>query len=138
MPLPPNDPLIVSIAERVRAVVRRAQHQGVDALAPTLSLDREALRALVEETESAIDAAFLIDAVAALVREWAVDPHWLLTGNYSGSLHREALLLGEDRTSKGFLALRHFVYEQYRKLREKPLALLWPRWLTKTSLERSR
>lgn len=131
MPLPPNDPLIEAIAERVRTVVRRASRESLEIVAARLALPSEAFRQLIAgEPDALIDTTFLIDAVSALVHEWAVDPCWLLTGTYSSSLHREALTLGEDRTGTGLVALRGFIAEQYRKLREKPLALIWPRWAT--------
>ena len=134
MPLPPNDPLIEAIAERVRTVVRLSSRENLETVAERLGLPHDAFRTLIaSEPHASIDATFLIDAVSALVHEWAVDPCWLLTGSYSPSLHREALTLGEDRTSTGVLALRDFIREQYRKLREKPVALLWSRWSTNPS-----
>ena len=54
--------------------------------------------------------------VAALVRELAVDPQWLLTGRYDPSIHRRALAIAEDRSENGERAIQQFVRDQYRKL----------------------
>ena len=59
-----------------------------------------------------------------LVHECGVDPKWLLTGEYDGALHRQALLLGEDRTGAGARVVRDFVKEQYRQLRHSKLLSL--------------
>ena len=64
-----------------------------------------------------VDTSFLIDLVAALVQDCAIDPKWLLTGEYDGAAHRRALLLGEDRSIRGTRVMREFVYDEYRQLR---------------------
>lgn len=64
-----------------------------------------------------VDVRFLIDVLAAFVREFAVDPRWLLIGQYDATTHREALLLGEDRSTAGAGSLRAFVHRLYEQLR---------------------
>ena len=73
--------------------------------------------ALINHPEHQIDVLFLVDVVSAFVYEFAVDPEWLLTGHYNAATHREALILGEDRTAAGAYVLRQFVRERYEKLR---------------------
>ena len=118
LPLPVNDPFIKAIAGRIRAITKRPGHT-LDALASILRVSPDSLRRLIRENESAIDINFLIDVVAALVREFGVDPKWLLTGEYDSSTHRHALLLGEDRTSAGARMLQDFVREHFDRLRHR-------------------
>ena len=118
MPLPVNDPIIAAIRERLRAIVGRVPHRSLTDLASRLAVEPEQLRVLLDESDRRIDVAFLIDVVAAFVREFAVDPQWLLTGRYDATQHRRALGLGEDPSAEGRYALREFVQEQYRRLRD--------------------
>jgi hypothetical protein len=46
-----------------------------------------------------------------------VDPKWLLSGKCDGALHRQALLLGEDRTHDGARKMRNFVKDQFSQVR---------------------
>ena len=114
--LPRNDPLHAAIAKRARAVLARQPGHCVEEVAETLTLPRERLRQFLGEPARHVDASFLIDVVVALVHECGVDPKWLLTGEYDGMLHRQALLLGEDRTLEGTRAVRELVEAEYRKL----------------------
>jgi hypothetical protein len=114
--LPANDSFIEAIAERLRAVIARPGHQ-LDEIASILRVSREALQHLLNDGERPIDTGILIDVVAALVREFAVDPQWLLTGQYDSATHRQALLLREEHTNDTH-AVREFVREQFRRLRE--------------------
>lgn len=118
MPLPPNDPFIEAIAERLRGVLARQPGQALNDLAVMLGVPPDAFRRLVEDEGARIDTLFLIDVVAALVREFAVDPKWLLVGQYDSTTHRSALQLVENRTEEGHRALRDFVREQFQRLRE--------------------
>jgi len=89
---------------------------------PALDLAR-----LLDKRERASDRTFVIDVVAALVHEGGVDPRWLLTGEYDGNVHRQALLLGEDRGAKGRSAVREFVEQQYQGLKRESI-LAWRPW----------
>ena len=124
MPLP-NDPAVEAIAERLRAIVARQPAPLITELADILCVDVGQFRRLIEDGRHAIDVVFLIDTVAAVVHTFAVDPQWLLTGRYDPSIHRHALLLGEDRSPKGAQAVREYVVEQYRRLRDTTLAFVW-------------
>jgi len=106
-----------AIVERIRDVVSRQSLDALDAFAATLVVATEEFRALINHPEHQIDVLFLVDVVSAFVYEFAVDPEWLLTGYYNAATHREALILGEDRTAAGAYVLRQFVRERYEKLR---------------------
>ena len=119
MPLPPaNDPIVEAIAARVRHVVARQRSRDLAATAQVLGVATEDFRRLIDEDSHAIDAAFLVDVIAALTHHSGIDPRWLLSGDYDGSTHRMALLLGEDQTENGRRALRSFVGEHYQRLRD--------------------
>src|SRR5689334_742679 len=116
--LPANDSFIEAIAERLRAVIARQPGHELDDMASILRVSPEALERLLNDRERAIDTGILIDIVAALVREFAVDPQWLLTGQYDSAMHRRALLLREEHTNESSRAVREFVREQFQRLRE--------------------
>ena len=129
LPLPPaNDAVIEAIAERVRSVVSRQPGHTLDEVADALAVPRDAFRELMEQRGHVIDVVFLVDVIAAVVREAGVDPKWLLTGNHDPTMHRHALSLGEDRTSNGARALREFVREQLGRLRDGTRFLSLPRF----------
>lgn len=116
--LPPaNEPFIDSIVGRIRDVIARQSVESLDAFAATLLIAPADFRALINDRENVIDALFLIDVVAAFVQEFAIDPEWLLTGEYNATTHREALTLAESRTPAGAHLLRQFIRERYEGLR---------------------
>jgi hypothetical protein len=117
LPQPVNDPFIEAIVERIRALVSRQSAGAVNAFATSLGVSPADFRVFIDDRERLIDVLFLIDVVAAFVREFAVDPQWLLIGRYDGATHRHALMLGEDRTAVGVSALREFVRQQYERVR---------------------
>jgi hypothetical protein len=117
LPQPVNDPFIQAIVERIRAVVSRQSADALEAFAKTLGVSPTGFRAFIGEQDHVIDVLFLIDVVAAFARELAVDPQWLLIGQYDATTHREALLLGEDRSTAGAGSLREFVHRLYEQLR---------------------
>lgn len=116
MPLPVNDPYIEAIAARVRRVVRQPGHD-LDYIAGSLGVPEADLRRLIEERERVIDTAFLIDVLGALVRVFALDPKWLLTGEYDSTIHRRVLELTEANPHVAESTVREWVREQYRRLR---------------------
>ena len=74
-----------AIAARIRGLL---SGQGdVSTLAGTLGVDEVALRISTDE----LSPYPTMGVIAAVVREYGVDPSWLLTGDYSASAHREAL-----------------------------------------------
>jgi len=117
LPQPVNDAFIEAIVERLRAVVSRQSFDALEAFAKTLGVAPMEFRAFISEPDRVIDLNFLIDVLAAFVREFAVDPFWLLIGQYDATTHREALLLGEDQSTAGARSLREFVRRLYDKLR---------------------
>jgi len=121
---PRNDPFIDAIATRARAVLGRQPADCLERAAASLDIRADALHGLIAGGDHLIDISFIIDVVAVLVHECGVDPKWLLTGEYDGALHRQALLLGEDRTGAGARVVRDFVKEQYRQLRHSKLLSL--------------
>jgi len=135
LPLPVKEPFIETIVERVRALVSRQTSDSLDAFATTLSISPMEFRTLINDRAREIDALFVIDLLAALVHEFAVDPRWLLTGQYNGATHREALVIGEDRTPAGVIAIRKFVREEFERLRDAAPHLSLPE--TKPSIEHS-
>lgn len=122
-----QDLALESIAERVRAVVSRQPGRTLRIAADALEIPALDLARLLDTRERPVDRMVVIDVVTALVHEAGVDPRWLLTGEYDGSLHREALLLGEDRGARGRNAVRAFVEHQYRALKRDAL-LAWRPW----------
>ena len=116
MPLPANDPHIEAIAQRVRAVVRQPGHD-LEVIARSLDVPVPEFRRLIEERDRAIDTATLIDVLGALVRVFALDPKWLLTGKYDAGVHRRALELTEANPQVAERTVRAWVREQYQRLR---------------------
>ena len=116
MPLPANDPYIEAIAQRVRTVVRQPGYD-IDIVARSLHVPQSDFRRLVEESDRVIDTAFLIDVVSALVRVFALDPKWLLTGEFDAGAHRRVMELAEANPQVAERAVREWVREQYRRLR---------------------
>ena len=117
LPQPVNDPFLEAIVERIRAVVSRQSAAALESFAQTLGVSPAGFRGFIGKQDPVIEVLFLIDIVAAFVREFAVDPRWLLTGQYDAATHREALLLGEDRSTAGARSLREFVRRLYEQLR---------------------
>jgi hypothetical protein len=128
--LPGHDPLLQAIVERICAIIGRLPGD-VAALARVLGVAEENLRRL-DHPEHRPDSLPVIDLVAALVHEFAIDPQWLLSGQYDATAHGRALGLGEDRSHDGALAIRRLVTEQYRRLRDGPRYLTLPKPLTES------
>lgn len=116
MPLPANDSYIEAIAQRVRTVVRQPGY-ALEVVAGSLDVPVLEFRRLIDERDRAIDTAFLIDVLGALVRVFALDPKWLLTGEYDVSVHRRVLELIEANPHVAERTVREWVSEQYRRLR---------------------
>jgi hypothetical protein len=120
-----GDRQIGAITERIRAVLSRQPGQDLCAAADSLNLPALDLARLLDAPEAG-DAELVVDVITALAFEAAVDPQWLLTGEYDGAAHRHVLTLGEDRSAKGRIAVRDFVQEEYRRLRREALLSWWP------------
>ena len=116
-----NDHLADEMAERIRAVIARQPGHRIDVVAHTLRVSPERLELLMNSKDEAIDTVFLIDVIAALVHESGIDPKWLLSGQYDPGMHRKALVLGEDRSPTGALAVRELVEAEYQRVRNNAL-----------------
>ena len=120
-----NDPFLEAIAERIRIILARQPASTLCRLTEVLDIAPEAFQQLVQDRQYTLDTGPLLDLMTAIVREFAVDPRWLLTGKYDGAVHRRALLLGENRTPAGEHELREFVQKQYREARSPAREFLW-------------
>jgi hypothetical protein len=90
------------IAERLRALI--GQDQGdFAASAERLRVEELSLRMSVDH----ISPHPTIEVILAVVREYGVDPTWLLTGKYDSSSHRAAIE-GDDMPGplRDFIAYR--------------------------------
>lgn len=132
-----DDRQIGSITERIRAVVSRQPGQDLCIAADSLKLPALDLARLLDPRE-APDRTLLIDVVAAMAYEAGVDPKWLLTGEYDGTVHRHVLRLGEDRSARGRAAVRDYVQEQDRKLRRDTMFAWLPGRRTARPLVKAR
>ena len=119
-------PFIEAVADRIRAVVCREPRHTLDATADRLCVSVEELRTLLVDNARHADLRVVLDVAAALVHEYAIDPKWLLTGQYDGTMHRQALILGEDRSRVGREKVRELVQALYDRLRERRLYLALP------------
>lgn len=113
--------------ERIRAVLLGQPGHTVRVAADSLHVPATDLARLLDTRDRVRDRALMIDVIAALVHEAAVHPHWLLTGAYDGAMHRQVLLLGEDRSAKGRSVVRDLVDQLYRRLR-RDAWLAWRPW----------
>lgn len=110
---PRHDTDVEAIIDRLRTIL--SGHR-IELAAEELALTADPLHTLIEGPGHNVDTAFLVDVIAAVVHRWGVDPKWLLTGVYDSELHREALLLGEDRSSRGVEAVRELVQGEFETL----------------------
>lgn len=74
------------IAERIRGIIG-GRDASVERIAARLRVDEVALRMTIDD----LSPYPTIDVLAAVVREYGVDPSWLVTGNYNEATHRRAL-----------------------------------------------
>lgn len=86
-----NSTLRAEIAARLRELIG-AGIASIGATALRLRVDETALRMSLDE----ISPYPTIDVVAAVVRDYGVDPTWLLTGVYNRATHRSSLELRTD------------------------------------------
>jgi hypothetical protein len=121
----PNDPVDEAIIERVRTIIARQPTCTLAHLADVLAVPVDQLQQLSPGQDGLVEVTVLIDIVVALVRECAVDPQWLLTGRYDGAVHRQALLLGENRTGNSSRELHDFIHKQYHQIRSPARDFHW-------------
>ena len=120
-----EDREIGAITERIQAVMTRQCGYDLCLAADSLKIPALDLARFLEAPAFA-DRAVVIEVITALVYEAGVDPQWLLTGEYDGAMHRQVLMLGEDRSAQGRTAVRDFVQRQYRRVRRDSMFSWWP------------
>jgi hypothetical protein len=76
-----------SVAARVRTLVDHQDDNDAGAIARRLRVDELEFRMTID-VESPRPT---MDVLLAIIREYAVDPTWLLTGDYDSSTHRRAV-----------------------------------------------
>ena len=82
-----NAPDAKSIAARIRGLIGGQDYGLIAATARRLAVSEVALRITVDE----IEPHPTVEVVLAVVREYGVDPTWLLTGEYDATSHRLAV-----------------------------------------------
>jgi hypothetical protein len=87
---PTNEPRIAAIAQRVREFLLRQPGVSLPALAERLCICEDDLRNALGPDRGLVDAAVLIDVITDTIRHYAVDPRWVLTGEYDPATHRAA------------------------------------------------
>ena len=112
------DPFLKAIVDRIRDVVSRHSGHELDLLAEMLGVAPSAFRALIERDDQTLNTTLIIDVVTAFVRQFAIDPRWVLTGQYNPTTHRQALILGDYRSASGAIALRELIGDHYVRLRD--------------------
>jgi hypothetical protein len=76
-----------SVAARVRTLVDHDEDSDPGEIARRLRVDELELRMTID----AESPRPTMDVLLAVIREYAVDPTWLLTGDYDSSTHRRAV-----------------------------------------------
>src|SRR4051812_42372877 len=91
----------VGIAGRVRGLIGGRERGILEAAAERLGVSELALRLSTDD----VSPHPTLDVLAALVREYGVDPCWLIYGEYDGATHRAAVEQGHRVTERNLLAL---------------------------------
>jgi hypothetical protein len=109
MPLPPIDSS--AIAARVRGLIGCQERERLEATVQRLGVSELALRLSIDE----LSPYPTLDVLAAIVREFGVDPCWLIHGEYDSATHRAAVENPERVTALNLLNLaaspRHVVVD---------------------------
>jgi hypothetical protein len=117
-----NEPTIAAIADRLRSVLLRRPSGNADKMSQAgeeLGVSFSQIEDLLHRRDKLFDPGLLVDLVAIVVRDDAVDPTWLLTGGYDRETHQGALALAEENGGRPLRdsALRSFVNQQWGALR---------------------
>jgi hypothetical protein len=75
------------IAARVRGLIGGQDGGNLAVVATRLGVSELSLRLTIDESSPQPTLAVLL----AIIREYAVDPTWLLTGQYDAATHRQAM-----------------------------------------------
>jgi hypothetical protein len=76
-----------AIAQRLRGLIAGQDNGDLAKTAARLGVEEVSLRMSVDD----LSPHPTVEVLAAVIREYGVDPHWLLTGDYDPSRHRTAL-----------------------------------------------
>jgi hypothetical protein len=79
-----------AIAARIRGLIGGQDHGIIERTARRLEISEVTLRISTDE----LDPHPTLEVLDALVREYGVDPTWLMTGDYDAASHRRAI--GEE------------------------------------------
>jgi hypothetical protein len=77
----------IAIAERLRELVGGPHREDLGEVAARLGLEELSLRMSIDE-ESPHPT---VEVLAAVIRQYGIDPTWLLTGVYDASTHRSSM-----------------------------------------------
>ena len=100
----------MAIAMRLREIVQGTDPQQLAAVAERLRVQEISLRMSIDPDSPHPT----IEVLAAIIREYAVDPSWLLTGEYDPDTHRQAIE-GDPIAAR---PLREFVSQRPTRIAE--------------------
>jgi hypothetical protein len=75
------------VSMRVRGLLGVTDTKQLSNIAERLTVSEHGLRSVVERRSREVD----LNALAAIVRVYGLDPSWVLTGQYDRATHRESL-----------------------------------------------
>ena len=75
------------IAHRLRELLLADKSKDLGQIAAHLGLEEVSLRMSIDEDSPHPT----VEVLATVIREYGIDPTWLLTGEYSSSTHRSAM-----------------------------------------------
>lgn len=99
------------IAERLRALIGGQSREDLADQAQRLRVEELSLRMSIDD----LSPHPTIEVILAVIREYGVDPTWLLTGTYDSNSHRAAIE-GEDLPGP----LRDFIVYRRGSISEPP------------------
>lgn len=76
-----------AIAARLRGILAGQDFGVIEVTARRLGVSEVSLRLSIDD----VDPYPTIDIIVAVVRHYAIDPTWLLTGEYDATTHRAAI-----------------------------------------------
>lgn len=100
-----------AIAARLRGLIAGQDDGDLGKTAARLAVEEVSLRISVDE----LSPHPTVEVLAAVIREYGVDPGWLLTGDYATSTHRAAIENGGVESS-----LQHYMSTRPGSISEPP------------------
>lgn len=94
----------------MRSLIGAQDNGELGETAARLGLEEVSLRMSIDEDSPHPT----VEVLAAVIREYGVDPTWLLTGVYDASTHRSAMESGDGMIA----ALREFTHERSTPISE--------------------